>query len=187
MIIALTGAAGSGKDAVAGILCSHYGFVPCKMASPIYEALEVITGVSRDDLMARETKEKPIPWIGKSPRELLQTLGTEWGRNLVSEDIWVNSARMRIREAVQLGFSVVISDVRFKNEVEWVRGDGGAVWHVERPNIGSDGCTSQAATHSSERQLSKDDADLVINNTGSLADLPSVVHKALEHRDYTCV
>ena len=42
-------------------------------------------------------------WGGKTPRYLMQTLGTEWGRMMVDGDLWVELCCVRIRWALSQG------------------------------------------------------------------------------------
>ena len=93
MLIGMCGAAGSGKDTIADIL----GFDRVAFADPLYEMVSLVTGLTPDEMRDRETKERTIDWLGQSPRQLLQTLGTEWGRGMVSESIWVDTAMRRVR------------------------------------------------------------------------------------------
>jgi hypothetical protein len=109
---------------------------------------------------------------GVSPRYLLQTLGTEWGRH-IDANMWVNFS-VRAATSVLLGqpyhyaegFAVdavadppplaVITDGRFPNEVLRVRQAGGVVVLIECE--GSNTAASQAAGvqgHASETSLSK--------------------------------
>lgn len=111
-------------------------------------------------------KEDVIPAIGKSPRELMQTLGTEWGRNLVNEDLWLILARQRL---LKMGPGMVISDVRFDNEALWVRKLGGRIIHVKRD------LAERVKQHSSEVGVTVEPGDGVIVNNGSLEDLQQSV------------
>ena len=178
MIIGLCGLAGSGKDEVAAILSRRYRFAAISFAGPIYKAVSEITGLPPDRLKDREQKERPIPWLGKSPRELLQTLGTEWGRQMVRDDIWVKIAMRRASEQERYGWHSVITDVRFDNEAEVILEAGGQVWRVERPGAGLSG---QAAGHPSEAGISNHLIDQVIRNAGTLDDLEEAVDAAF-HR-----
>jgi hypothetical protein len=105
-----------------------------------------------------------------TPRFVLQTLGTEWGRNQ-GRDLW---SKYTIRRALDLlggGFSydrarglvpdpgfigpdrVVISDGRFRNEVVNVRAIGGAVVRIDSPNTDSSGVEAAGvAGHASEKE-----------------------------------
>ncbi len=83
-IIGLHGLARSGKDTLASYLVEHHGFVRIGLADPLRKFVSDITGIPLEDLMDGPTKETPLEWLNnKSPRVLMQTLGTEWGRELI--------------------------------------------------------------------------------------------------------
>lgn len=158
-IIGLAGPAGCGKNLVASMVPDA---VVIQLADPIYAALSAMLGIPDTVLRQRATKERPIDWLGKSPRQMLQTLGTDWGRTLVAEDIWLRIARRRIEELAASGVStVVIADVRFDNEARMVQEMGGEVWGVDR------GPTAGVSPHVSEAGLSPGMVDRVIDNTGT--------------------
>ncbi len=170
MIIGLTGAAGCGKDTVANILARR-GFESLAFADPIYKAVAAITGLSQEELRDRSRKETPIPWLGKSPRELLQTLGTEWGRDMVRQDIWI---RVAMQQASAIA-RCVITDVRFENEAAAIKTAGGRVWRIVRP----ESClTDQAAKHSSEAGIPNRLVDLVVQNNSTIEALVARVEAA---------
>lgn len=175
MLIGLCGAASAGKSAVAEILRDRRGFTGLSFAGPIYRAVAAVTGMTVEQLADRSQKERPIEWLGKSPRELLQTLGTEWGRDTVRSDIWVVIAMRQAAAIRQIGGKVAIADVRFENEAQAIREAGGVVWRVERPQAGLAGA---AAEHSSEAGLPPCLVDAVIDNSGSLDGLVEAVEAA---------
>jgi len=171
MIIGLCGLAGSGKDEVSAILSRRHRFAAISFAGPIYKAVSEITGLSPAQLKHREAKEQPIAWLGKSPRELLQTLGTEWGREMVRDDIWIRIAMRRAAEYTH----VAVTDVRFTNEAEAIVDAGGQVWRVERPGAGLGGA---AGEHASEAGIPDHLVNQVIRNVGTLDDLEEAVDAA---------
>lgn len=175
MLVGLCGLAGSGKSTVAAILRDRRNFTPIAFADPIYAAVAAITGLSADELANRENKETPLAWLGKSPRELLQTLGTEWGRESVHQEIWVRRAMRRAAAIVGGGGHVAVTDCRFTNEAEAVRQAGGAVWRVRRHGAGLAGGAGQ---HASEAGIPEELIDLRIENNGSLHDLEAAVEAA---------
>lgn len=175
MLVGLCGLAGSGKDTVAEILSRQDDFVAISFAGPIYKAISEFTGLTPQELKDRDIKERTISWLGKSPRELLQTLGTEWGREVVSEDIWIKIALRRAAQYEGSRWSVVITDVRFDNEAEAIRAAGGQVWRVERPGAGLEG---PAGGHASEAGISDRLVDQVVWNAGDLGDLKESVYAA---------
>jgi len=168
MIIGLCGAAGSGKNTTADVLTGVFGVAQVSFAGPIYQAVAAITGLPVEHLQDRAVKEQPIAWLGRSPRELLQTLGTEWGRDLIHREIWVRRA---MQEAKQHP-NVVITDVRFNNEAQAIREVGGFVWEIRRLSAGIPG------GHSSEAGVSEELIDLRIDNNGSQYDLSEAVYTA---------
>jgi hypothetical protein len=170
-IVGLCGAAGAGKGSVASRLARSHGFVSLSLADPLYEAVSLFTGVPISELQNRERKEADIPGLGMSPRRMLQTLGTEWGRQIVSPNIWIHHLFRRIGD-----FDVVVPDVRFLNEAEAIRRAGGVVWRIERD---AKCLVGEAASHSSEHELDGFQADQVIVNEGSLSDLHARVDRLL--------
>jgi hypothetical protein len=78
----------------------------------------------------------------RSPRFLAQTLGTEWGRLMIDMDIWLKLAQRRyamiskqatLSKGRIMGMGMIIPDVRFENEAQWIKDEGGLLLHVERP------------------------------------------------------
>lgn len=167
IVVGITGAAGAGKGTVASML----GWHEVSFADPLYDMISVMTGYSVEQLKDRQFKEQVIPWLGKSPRQLLQTLGTEWGRDVVAKDVWRKIAARRIRNA---GVScVAIPDVRFDDEADMIHEEfGGVVWEVVRPDAPT--CVG----HVSEAGISRDRIDRTLVNGGSLDEFREVVQAA---------
>jgi hypothetical protein len=163
MLIGLCGPAGAGKNTVAEILTD---FRQIAFADPLYQCISTITGLPVGRLQDRAVKEALIPWLGKSPRQMLQTLGTEWGRGSVHEEIWIRIALERAKPELAAGRGVVITDVRFDNEAKAIIDAGGEVWRVVRPGWR---CLDDAsASHSSEAGVSDLLVARIIDNSGSL-------------------
>lgn len=180
MLIGLAGRAGSGKDTVAEMVASAVGLMGERaqvtgFAEPLYEAVSAITGIPVHQLHDRRFKEEIIPWLGKSPRQLLQTLGTEWGRNTIHPDLWVRVTMEKVRAAP--GTTFLITDVRFDNEARAIRGAGGRVFRVIRP--GHECLAAGAAQHESEAGVNDGLIDGVIVNDGTLEQLRQCVHRSI--------
>jgi hypothetical protein len=108
-------------------------------------------------------KEDPMPEFGgHSPRALLQSLGTEWGRQMVDSNLWLTLAAKALR---QRGPGMIIADVRFDNEATWVRNIGGVLLHIER------GKAPPVRAHASEAGVQQLPGDLRIFNESSLDSL----------------
>lgn len=145
MIIGLVGFIGSGKDTVAKQFVKH-GCVRDSFAAPLKDVCASIFGWPREMLEghtveSREFRETPdMFWTRKlgidnfTPRLALQLIGTDVMRNHFSADIWLNSLEYRIRKATQHQ-CVVISDARFKNELNLIKQMNGAVIWVRRGEL----------------------------------------------------
>ncbi|MFZ9014106.1 MAG: adenylate kinase [Alphaproteobacteria bacterium] len=168
-------APGSGKSTVANMT---WDFKKISFASPTREfCAKLVSALGHDGLSLfqdTDKKEKRIAEIGVSPRQMMQTLGTEWGRSCIHPELWVMVAAGAVEQQRKLGRDVVIDDVRFPNEAEMIRRLGGELWLVDRPNVVYDG------DHASEGALADVVPDAVINNGGSLKQLREVVAALLE-------
>jgi len=173
-LIGIAGPARAGKDTVGTYLKNYHGFKGVFFAEPLKEAARVMFNLSDAQLYGDE-KEKPIDWLGKSPRFILQTLGTDWGRELIHSDVWLLVAGRRINSLLGEGTSVCVTDVRFDNEANAIRNLGGCVWHIERRNA------QKVLNHASEAGVTRHYDDWVLNNNGSIVDLHDQVEKALAH------
>ena len=127
-LVGITGKAGAGKDTLAAYFVAQ-GYVQYSLASPIKAALNTMFGFSPEQWEDREWKETRIPAFDKSPRQMAQSLGTEWGRQKVHSDVWLTLAAHFIKHSPS---PVVISDVRFDNEAAFVQSLGGEVIRVVR-------------------------------------------------------
>lgn len=129
-LIGLIGKARSGKDTVASHLYRFHDFESIAFATPMKSMLE--TAFPSVNFHSGD-REAIIPWLGKSPRQLLQTLGTEWGRECVHPDLWMLLAERRIQACREVGDKgLVITDVRFHNEADMILRNGGQLWHIHR-------------------------------------------------------
>ncbi len=169
-IIGITGRKGSGKDTAAAALV---GWTPIKFAGAIKEMLKsylVYMGMtdSGAESMLEDPALKEMPtafFAGYSPRYAMQTLGTEWGRSIINSNMWVVSTMVRALQYER----VVITDVRFPNEVEAVQRQGGIVIRIER------NAASVAPKHESEFHIDTLGVDYGIDNNGTIESLHASV------------
>lgn len=174
ILVGIHGAAGAGKDTFAEALIRGTHWEDRAFAGPLYEAVAVITRMPVSWLKNRENKERIIPWIGKSPRELLQLLGTDFGRNMVRDDFWIQLAMQPPTNPESTG--IVYTDVRFDNEAEAIISRGGVIFEVVR--AGSSCLTGGTSTHPSETPLSRHLIFETIRNDGTLDDLWTAAESA---------
>lgn len=178
ILVALSGKAGSGKSAISEVLCGdELGFIRIKFSTPLKDMLRSLllnAGVPEGDLedyIEGDLKEVPTPLLkGKSPRDLMITLGTEWGRDLVHADFWVHLWSQRVRVLMGLGYSVVVDDLRFPNEAQLVREMDGVIIRVDRDSF-------KQVDHISESY--SPNPDYVVDNNGSLYNTVRQVVTAL--------
>jgi hypothetical protein len=162
-IIGFTGPAGAGKDLAASMIPGGHRIA---FADPIYQGLSAMLGVPESILRTRAGKEVPLFDFGASPRQLLQTLGTEWGRQMIRDDIWLRVAFWRWEWAAAAGHGViVVPDVRFANEARQIRSEGGEVWMIHRPGV------EPVAAHESEAGLPLRMIDRLVVNDGTVDQL----------------
>jgi hypothetical protein len=208
-IIGLVGFQGSGKDTVGQIITECCpGFVSTSFAKPIKRALSSmfgwnlknLEGVTEEGRIWRETSD-PY-WSSKlgkpvTPRLMMREFGTELVRNHLSEDFWTMRCEKFLLDTRK---SVVITDVRFTNEIEMIRRLGGklfwvrrdplpiyynqALWYnqqtpfiqfVSQPFLGK-----IKGIHRSEREWIGTSFDHTIVNNGSIQDLTKSVINLME-------
>jgi len=179
-IIAFTGRAGSGKDTAASLL--ERSWVIMAFAAPLKQMIRsLLSNLQHDNreaekiaLQLREfPKEEVIPYPGKSPRQLMQTLGTEWGREMVCDDLWIQCFKAGVARARGLypDCNIAVTDLRFPNEEKCIREMGGTIIHIVHSS------RKDVASHKSEEQPIF--ADHVIYNDGSLEDLKVELDKII--------
>lgn len=167
-LVAFTGLAQSGKTTASNFLVKKFGFIRCSFATPIRMMLGTL-GVTDEDMRDRKHIEHPR-LCGKTPREAMQTLGTEWARRHIGDCLWVN--QMRERLLITLSQSdAVLDDLRFDNEAQMIKDLGGVIIHIGRPGL-------RQMQHESERGITASLVDASIFNIGPLDDLYEAVEGA---------
>ena len=149
MILGLIGKAGAGKSSVANILAEEYGFRRLPFAGPL-KSMALAVGLT-DEEVHGSLKETPSNLLcGRTPRQFMQWIGTEFGREMIGDDFWVNSWRRQLGMFAVDNFhplKIVADDVRFQNEVDMIKSLGGVIIRVHgREGEGS----PSGASHPSE-------------------------------------
>jgi hypothetical protein len=141
MLIGLVGFIGSGKGTVSNILQTKKGFHKISFADSLKDAVAAVFGWPRH-LLEGDTEESRAFretvdefWSTKfdvptTPRWVLQHIGTEVFRENFHDDIWVYSVERKLQENQHK--NIVVSDVRFPNEIEAIRKNGGHIVRVIR-------------------------------------------------------
>lgn len=139
-IIGIVGFISSGKNTVGDFLVDNYLFESMSFASSLKDAVSSIFGWPRDMVEgstaeSRLWREKADEyWSSKfkkpiTPRWILQNIGTNVLRTHFSNNIWLWSLENRLLKTDK---SVVITDVRFPNELDMIYNLGGELWWVQR-------------------------------------------------------
>jgi hypothetical protein len=137
-IVAFAGLAGSGKSTAARYLIEQHGFERGKFATGLKEMTRAYLRVRQVDettierMIEGDLKEVPHPALeGRTPRYFMQRLGTEFGRDLIAVDVWVNTEKDRIAGMPR----VVFDDARFPNEFAMIKDLGGIIVEVKRQGL----------------------------------------------------
>lgn len=174
-VIGIHGPLNGGKDTVCSILKTLRPgqFAQYAFARPLKEAGMILFGFTMEHFEDRVLKEQVDPYWGFSPRKAMQLLGTEYGRQLLREDIWIRRAQREVELNKAKGLKTIITDVRFENEAEWIRslGDSAGLIYLGVPGLVRD----EKYNHASEAGISHAASDVNILNDKS---------KGLQHLKY---
>ena len=168
MIIGLSGYAQSGKDTVAELLCSNYGFKRISFALPMRDAIYTLNPIVANGNRVSDLVDEygwDIAKANPEVRRLLQVFGTEVGRELFGERFWIDQAFKRAEEYQR----VVFSDVRFPNEAKAILQRSGDMWRINRHNH------LAVNTHKSEHAMDNFMFKHVLYNDGTIDELADEV------------
>lgn len=183
MIIGLSGYAQSGKDTLAKFLIEDYGFTRFAFADALRDTVYALNPVVRfearvsydddpgEQMVRVQDIVDTVGWEQAKTsqpeiRRLLQAMGTEAGRKILGESIWVDTVFRQVQER---GLDkVVITDCRFPNEAEAVKAQGGFVVRINRPGV------RPVNNHPSEVSLDEWGFDYVVPNNDGLEELHSM-------------
>lgn len=184
-LVGIGGRLAAGKDAVADHLVEKHGWIKLGMSDPLLEVAVTLDPYipyrEYEDTKYGRPLENPknirlsklVDRLGyvkakenAEVRRFLQVLGTDVGRNMIGEDLWVRKAEEAILTQMARGKNVVITGVRFENELKMVDWNEGLLVWVDRP-----GQSLTAATGHASEQLTSDGFDITLVNDGTLEDL----------------
>ena len=173
MVIGLSGYAQSGKDEVAKILVEVYGYKRVAFADAIRDAIYTLNPIMTGANIRVADYVDELGWdtAKKHPevRRLLQVMGTEVGRQLFDDSVWIEKALGN----VEPNDKIVVTDVRFPNEAKEIKWLFGEVWRINRPAVVS------VNEHISESALDNWQFDRILNNDGDLSHLEYIVHEVM--------
>lgn len=216
-VIGILGKSGSGKDTLADYILKKISFAKIAFADPMKRFLHSEFGLGEELLWgSSENRNKVVGdprdhndfhsylhSLGIDSRKLLISLGTDWGRDMIDENIWINLSLSHVDRLLSkesniyyrthgvidislakfLGIDerkytanpkgVVFSDCRFPNEVESILKNDGVVIKIKRD---SEGFKYASSTPEIVQDTILDsEVDYVIDNN---SDIKSLFHKA---------
>ena len=184
-VIGLGGRLRAGKEVVAERLEKEHGFKRLGMSDAPHEALLAIDPIVDPGASARGGEPVTYPEMverygyveaKKRPevRRLLQALGTEVGRNMIGENVWVNIMARKIDDFLYADRPVVITGIRFPNELTMIHQFAGKTVWVERP---TESASAQTASHASENSVGEPDFDVTLLNDSTLDHLEGLADR----------
>lgn len=175
LIIGLHGKAGAGKDTTASLLQS---FLPegstrtVAFAKPLKDAAKAKFGLTDWHVNTQEGKKELVPALGKTVRQLLELEGTEATRDVYGSNFWIWRMSQEVDKAFKENIKIfIITDVRFENEAEFIRDNGGLIFQIDR-ELKQELAT---VTHASAKTLPPHLVNIFVPNNGTIEDLKKEV------------
>lgn len=196
-IIGIHGLARSGKDTVAAFLCKAYGFHRQAFAECLKK--DVAKMFKHPVLQVEQAHDGELyyPDDGRFyqgeldlRREIYQTWGTE-GRRDIFPNYWLlRWSELALRNAQAGHTKLVVPDVRFINEAEFIRSLGGTIIVVERPQMETNNINYQHRSEQGTEEIKKTMVgnDFVLLNSGTISDLHDLLRlNDIWFKDRTCL
>ena len=200
-IIGLCGLAHCGKNTIANILVEKYNFKINSVGNRLKDTVATMFDLPRpllegDTEESRRWRETELNFwsaeLGRpmTPRRLLQEVGTDCLRNILHQDIWLLTLKHQMQKDPETSW--VISDIRFPNEINFIKDQpGGEIWQVRRgvlpdwyisarsDNLYGTSLMADKNIHESEWRWVQDDNfyDLIIDNNGSIQDMIHIIER----------
>lgn len=171
MIIALTGLAGSGKDTAAQLMSDILGGAALvALADGPKELAAEHFNVPVEYFHNRDIKDTILSETGMSPRNMM----VSWFDDLFSkhgEDYTLLANKAKIQSIHQVEKYVIITDVRYPIEFEWIKEQHIPLFNIKRKDVES------TIDHITEQGSSK---GIIIDNDGTIDDLKRELKDILE-------
>lgn len=160
IVVGVCGQMNSGKNVAADVLIKQFDFHAFALAAPIKEILHGFFDVPSEELYGSSEKRST------RTREMLQALGTDFGRHF-DPDIWVRSL---IRTIKNRQFTrTIVTDVRFPNEAHaLIREFDAKLIKIVRPKIKRDHAVDHHQSETAVNEIPDDMYDKIIMNDSTL-------------------
>jgi hypothetical protein len=144
----------------------RHNFTEIPLAHHLKETCQKAFGLTSEFTFGDTNKESPIPYWGMSPREMFQEVG-QLMKIRFGSMFWVK--RWLVTYKSFKDDCVIVPDIRFNYEADFLRSIGAGIIHLRRPDA------QKVRAHESELGVTSKDGDWLIENTGSLKDLEDKV------------
>lgn len=175
VLIGLMGVKGSGKSTCARYLVENYNFTEKSFADCLKKACQEIFLLSDEQINGSKKEEPDSRWFNCSPRKMLQFVGTDLLRDGletimpgIKNDVFINHFKLWYENEIKENpnAQIVVSDIRFQNEANFIKSLGGIIIKIERSSC------EQSDTHVSEvEQRDIEIFDHFIHNNSSFDEL----------------
>jgi len=166
-VIGLVGYLGSGKTTIADKACNNSPLLSIRfgLSDPIIDMLSAM-GVPCNIVRDKARWDEPLPILGgKTLRHAARTLGTQWGRRYIDQDVWTRIALEKAKAWSERGWLVIIDNVRFISEFRNMVALNATMIAVKRPGLKID------LSHESEQEIEGLQAmcdKIIMNDDGRL-------------------
>lgn len=152
----------SGKDTFARMV--RQTFTPMQLiafADKLKEMCAVTFGVPLWVFYDNSLKEQLWGLTGMTPRQMMLSL-SDVIKEKYGMDFFLRPVQEKWAQSKETG--LIVSDVRYEYEAQWIRDEGGVILHISRPG-------AESSDHSSEQGIEFKQSDYAIGNHGDLEDL----------------
>ena len=193
MIIAITGKKGSGKDTLADIIVNEYDFIKYSFGDDIKLISKILFNFNNEQLYGNKKDIIDDNWH-ITPREFFQKFGTDYIQNIFpktfpnifnkgnidNKEFWLKKFELWYlnEKRNKKIFFVVISDLRFIHEYNYIKKLGGYIIKIERDNL-NDNINTEHISENELDNFTNDKFNYVIKNNGSINDLENIIKKIM--------
>ena len=182
MFIGISGKMGTGKDYIIENYIKPYIETKLNKKCLILSFADMI----KVNLMVHHNINMNELYGNKTPkiRNLLQLEGTEKGRNVFGADIWINYVKAWGELYMSRGIDfILIPDVRFKNEYDFIKSNNGIIFRINAPNRNEKRLRNESVNnenyekiknHQSEIELDDFKFDIIIDNDNNINNINNI-------------
>lgn len=184
MLIGVTGNKRHGKDSIANILRKNFYYTIAKFAGALKNSSAMVYGNDPNLHELDKTKDTIDPNWGISYRDEDIELGQKYRE--IRPDHWVRRLEIDLQQLAKstgavtiCKLNVVISDLRFVNEAEFIQHHNGYIIRVINPRVGRPTGVTDSGWAVSETEQFNIKEDATIYNDGTLLDLETKVDEVM--------